>query len=182
MDEQGLDAVVLYPTLGCGVEQALRFDVPATMASLTAFNRWLEDDWGYSYQDRIIAAPMISLADPDAAIVEIDRVLAHGARLVHVRPAPVPTGGPNGRSLGDPLHDPVWAHIAAAGIPVAFHLGDSGYNATLVAAVGRPRGVRAVPQPGPAAAHPHVRPGDPRHHGEPDRARRVHPPPRPAAS
>ena len=88
MDEQGLDAVVLFPTLGCGVEQALRFDVPATMASLTAFNRWLEDDWGYSYRDRIIAAPMISLADPDAAIAEIDRVLERGARIVHVRPAP----------------------------------------------------------------------------------------------
>ena len=106
MDEQGLDAVVLFPTLGCGVEQALRFDVPATVASLTAFNRWLEDDWGYSYRDRILAAPMISLADPEAAVAEIDRVRALGARLVHVRPAPVPTGGPTGRSLGDPRHDP----------------------------------------------------------------------------
>jgi predicted TIM-barrel fold metal-dependent hydrolase len=136
MDEQGLDAVVLFPTLGCGVEQALRFDVPATVASLTAFNRWLEDDWGYSYQDRIIAAPMISLSDPNAAIEEIERVLALGARTVHVRPAPVPTGGPVGRSLGDPLHDPVWARIAESGVPVAFHLGDSGYHATVNAAWG----------------------------------------------
>ena len=39
MDEQELDAVLLFPTLGCGVEQALRNDVPATMASLTAFNQ-----------------------------------------------------------------------------------------------------------------------------------------------
>ncbi len=136
MDEQGLDAIVLYPTLGCGVEQALRFDIPATVASLTAFNKWLEDDWGYSYQDRIVAAPMISLADPAAAVAEVERVLALGARTVHVRPAPVPTGGPTGRSLGDPIHDPVWARIAEAGIPVAFHLGDSGYHATVNAAWG----------------------------------------------
>jgi predicted TIM-barrel fold metal-dependent hydrolase len=136
MDEQGLDAALLFPTLGCGVEQALRFDVPATMASLHAFNRWLEDDWGYSYRDRIVAAPMISLADPDAAVREIDRVLAEGARLVHVRPAPVPTGGPKGRALGDRAHDPAWARVAEAGVPVAFHLGDSGYNATLGAAWG----------------------------------------------
>src|SRR5246127_5586146 len=40
MDEQGLEAAVLFPTLGCGVEQALFHDVPATMASLTAFNLW----------------------------------------------------------------------------------------------------------------------------------------------
>jgi hypothetical protein len=73
MDAQGLDAVLLFPTLGCGVEQALRNDVPATMASLIAFNRWLEDDWGYFYEERILAAPMISLADPDAALAEVDR-------------------------------------------------------------------------------------------------------------
>jgi predicted TIM-barrel fold metal-dependent hydrolase len=129
MDEQGLDAVLLYPTLGCGVEQALRYDVPATVASLGAFNRWLEDDWGLSYKDRIIAAPMISLADPDAAVVEVGRVVDRGARLVHIRPAPVPTGGPKGRSLGHRDHDPVWACLAEAGVPAAFHLGDSGYNA-----------------------------------------------------
>ena len=34
MDEQGLGAALLFPTLGCGVEEALRDDIPATMASL----------------------------------------------------------------------------------------------------------------------------------------------------
>jgi predicted TIM-barrel fold metal-dependent hydrolase len=136
MDEQGLDAVLLFPTLGCGVEQALVHDIPATMASLSAFNRWLDDDWGYSYRDRIIAAPMISLADPAAAVDEIDRVLERGARIVHVRPAPVPSGQKRGRSLGDKVHDPVWARFAEVGVPVAFHLGDSGYNATLGASWG----------------------------------------------
>jgi len=131
MDRQRLDAALLFPTLGCGVEQALRNDIPATMASLSAFNLWLDEDWGYSYQDRIIAAPMISLADPPAAIEEIDRVLGHGARIVHMRPAPVPTGGTKGRSLGDTVHDGVWARLAEANVPVAFHLGDSGYNRML---------------------------------------------------
>jgi predicted TIM-barrel fold metal-dependent hydrolase len=128
MDGQGLGAAVLFPTLGCGVEQALHNDVDATMASLHAFNRWLEEDWGFSYQDRLIAAPMLSLADPDAACREVDSLLERGARIVHVRPAPVP--GPNGtsRSLGHALHDPVWARLAEASLPVAFHLGDSGYN------------------------------------------------------
>jgi predicted TIM-barrel fold metal-dependent hydrolase len=149
MDEQGLDAAVLFPTLGCGVEQALRFDVPATVASLHAFNLWLEDDWGYSYHDRIIAVPMISLADPAAAVEEIDRVLARGARVVHVRPAPVPTGGPTGRPLGDPLHDPVWSRLTEADVPVALHLGDSGYNATLGAAWGGPDDFAPFRQPDP---------------------------------
>ena len=136
MDDQGIGAALLFPTLGCGVEEALRHDVGATMASLSAFNRWLEEDWGFDYRGRILAAPMLSLADPDAAVAEVESLLQRGVRIVHVRPAPVP--GPNGtsRSLGDKLHDPVWARIAEAGVPVAFHLGDSGYEARFGSAWG----------------------------------------------
>jgi predicted TIM-barrel fold metal-dependent hydrolase len=136
MNEQGLGAALLFPTLGCGVEEALRNDVGATMASIVAFNRWLEDDWGFDYQQRILAAPMLSLADPDAAATEVESLLERGARLVHIRPAPVP--GPNGssRSLGDQRHDPVWARLAEAGVPAAFHLGDSGYEARFGSAWG----------------------------------------------
>jgi predicted TIM-barrel fold metal-dependent hydrolase len=79
---------------------------------------------------------MLSLADPDAACAELDSLLERGARLVHMRPAPVP--GPNGssRSLGHKLHDKVWARLAEASVPVAFHLGDSGYNGMISAAWG----------------------------------------------
>jgi predicted TIM-barrel fold metal-dependent hydrolase len=126
---QGLGAVLLFPTLGCGVEEGLKDDVPATMASLSAFNRWLEDDWGFVYEHRLVTAPMLSLADPDAALRELDDLVERGARIVHIRPAPVPGEHGTSRSLGDRVHDPVWARLAEASIPVAFHLGDSGYNA-----------------------------------------------------
>jgi predicted TIM-barrel fold metal-dependent hydrolase len=136
LDAQGLEKVLLFPTLGCGVEQALRFDIPATMATITAFNRWLEDDWGFAHEGRIITAPMLSLADPDAAVAEIDSLVERGARMVSVRPAPVPDGHGRGSSLGDRRHDPVWARLAEANIPAAFHLSDSGYDATISAAWG----------------------------------------------
>src|SRR5262245_14001786 len=58
LDGQGIDATLLFPTLGCGIEQVLRHDVPATMATLRAFNRALEEDWGFAYADRLLAAPM----------------------------------------------------------------------------------------------------------------------------
>src|SRR5829696_8106217 len=48
-----------------------------------AFNQWLDEDWGFAYQDRIHGVPMLSLADPDAAIAELDWVLERGARMVH---------------------------------------------------------------------------------------------------
>ena len=127
MDTQGIETVFMLPTFACGVEEALKNDVDATMASLHAFNLWLDDDWGFDRPDhRIIAAPIISLADPAKAVDEVEYALAHDAKLVLVRPAPVP-GVVKARSLGDPVHDPVFARLAEASVPVGFHLSDSGY-------------------------------------------------------
>jgi predicted TIM-barrel fold metal-dependent hydrolase len=128
MDTQGIETAFMLPTFGCGVEEALKHDIEATMASVHAFNLWLDEDWGFERPDhRIIAAPIISLADPGKALEELDFVLARGAKLVLVRPAPVP-GAVKPRSLGDPVHDPVWARLAEAKVPVGFHLSDSGYQ------------------------------------------------------
>lgn len=127
MDTQCIETVFMLPTFACGVEEALKHDVDTTMASVHAFNRWLDEDWGFDRPDhRIIAAPIVSLADPVQAVDEVDYVLARGAKLVLVRPAPVP-GAVKPRSLGDRSHDPVWARLAEAGVPVGFHLSDSGY-------------------------------------------------------
>jgi predicted TIM-barrel fold metal-dependent hydrolase len=82
---------------------------------------------------------MVSLADPAAAVTEIDRLVDAGARIVHIRPAPVPGEHGTSRSLGDRDHDPVWARLAEASLPVAFHLGDSGYNAFTAMWGGDPR-------------------------------------------
>jgi predicted TIM-barrel fold metal-dependent hydrolase len=106
------------------------------MASVTAFNRWLEEDWGFDYERRLIAVPMLSLADVDAAVAEVESLIGRGARIVHVRPAPVPGPNGTGRSLGHKSMDPVWSRLAEASIPVAFHLGDSGYNRSVVDAWG----------------------------------------------
>ena len=128
MDTQGIETAFMLPTFGCGVEEALKHDIEATMASVHAFNLWLDEDWGFERPDhRIIAAPIISLANPGKALEELDFVLARGAKLVLVRPAPVP-GAVKPRSLGDPVHDPVWARLAEAKVPVGFHLSDSGYQ------------------------------------------------------
>jgi predicted TIM-barrel fold metal-dependent hydrolase len=127
MDEQGLEKILLFPTLGCGLEEPLRHDVEATHAVLEAFNRWLEETWGFAYRERIFAVPMLSLADTEKAVAELERVLARGARVVYLRGAPVPKASGTA-SLGDPCHDPFWARVAEAGVTVAFHTGDSGYG------------------------------------------------------
>ena len=127
LEQQGLEAALLFPTMGVGVEEALREDVPATMATLRAFNRWLEEDWGFAYEGKLFGVPLIALSDPEEASREVEWCLSQGARMLHVRPAPVPTAT-GYRSPGDTIFDPVWARIDEAAIPVAMHLGDSGYQ------------------------------------------------------
>ncbi len=122
MDEQGLEATIILPTLGVAVEQEMEHDVELTYASLRAFNRWLEDDWGYGADGRIFAVPMLSLLDLDAAMAELTRVLDLGAKLVHLRPGP--TGG---RSPAHPDLDPFWATCNEAGVGVVFHTSGSRY-------------------------------------------------------
>jgi predicted TIM-barrel fold metal-dependent hydrolase len=127
MDAQGLDGCFLFPTLGVGIEEALAHDVAALYASFRAFNRWLEDDWGYAYQDRIFAAAMLSLADPAQAEAELARVLDAGARIVCLRGAPIRTAS-GGRSPGAPEFARFWSMVDEAGITVGYHSGDSGYG------------------------------------------------------
>ena len=91
LDGQGIERTFLIPTLGVGMEEALREDPEALCAAFHAFNQWLDEDWGFAHQDRIYGVPMISLSDPDAAIAEVDWLLGRGARMVHLRPAPVAT-------------------------------------------------------------------------------------------
>jgi predicted TIM-barrel fold metal-dependent hydrolase len=127
MDEQGIEGCFLFPTLGVGMEQPLVHDVEAAHAAFHAFNQWLLDDWKFDYEGRIFSAPYFTLLDPGAALHELDWVLDHGARLIVMRAGPVQA--PSGfRSPGDPVYDPFWARIAEAGITVAYHSGESGYD------------------------------------------------------
>ena len=67
LDEFGLEAVWLFPTLGILYEELIKHDIEAVTHVFTAFNRWLDDDWGFDYQDRIFSSPYITLADLDWA-------------------------------------------------------------------------------------------------------------------
>jgi predicted TIM-barrel fold metal-dependent hydrolase len=127
MDEQGLSSIWLFPTLGVLYEHALRNDPDAVAITFRAFNRWLEEDWGLNWQNRIYAAPYISLADVDFAVSELDWALDHGARVVCMRPA-APTTKLGSLSPGHPTFDPFWARVNEAGITVAVHGANSGYG------------------------------------------------------
>lgn len=127
MDQQGIHAALIFPTLASAIEARLG-DKPETMAALfTALNRWMVDEWGFNRGGRVFGVPMIGLADIDAAVVELETVLKAGARCVGIRPAPVP-GLRGSRSFGLREFDPFWARCAEANIFVCLHTSDSGYS------------------------------------------------------
>jgi predicted TIM-barrel fold metal-dependent hydrolase len=99
-------------------------------AVMRAYNRWLDDDWGYDRDGRIQTGPLLSFVDPVEGERELARVIALGAKFVVLRPAPVASSGRN-RSPADPAHDRIWAMAAEAGVVVAFHAADSGYGKLL---------------------------------------------------
>ncbi|GIU90516.1 MAG: amidohydrolase [Acidimicrobiia bacterium] len=127
LDEFGLEAVWMFPTLGVLYEEPLKHDVEAVTTLFTGFNRWIEEDWGFAYRDRIFAAPYITLADQEWAIAELEWAVARGARCIVMRPA-APYTRDGQRAVSDPVFDPFWARVNEAGITVVAHAGDSGYS------------------------------------------------------
>lgn len=122
MDEQEIEAVLMWPSLGLGMEWQLRDDPAACVANLRSFNRWLDETWGFAHQERIFAVPTVTLVDLEEALRELEAVLARGARVVHVLFTPVA-----GRTIAHPDFDPFWARLAEARVPVAFHGAEAGY-------------------------------------------------------
>lgn len=127
IDQQGLQGVWLFPTLGVLYEQLIRKDVKACTVMMQAFNKWLLEDWGYDYENKIFGAPYLCLGNPQAAADEVDKVVEAGARLVVMRPAPVTTET-GSLSPFNTYFDPVWERINEAGITVVVHAGASGYS------------------------------------------------------
>ena len=127
LEQQGLDGCWLFPTLGVLYEEQLINDPEAVMLTFEAFNKWLEEDWGFAYQDKIFGAPYITLVDVDFAISQLEWALAAGARVIVLRPAAVFTKfGP--KTPSDPYFDPFWSRVNEAGITVVVHAGDSGFS------------------------------------------------------
>ena len=125
MDEQGLQAVWMLPSLAMGYEEALQHDPPAAGHAFKAFNRWLLDDWGYNYQDRIFSSPYLAFGDIPNAIGEVEHGLANGARIFVVRAQASYTDS-GWRSPGDEVFDPIWARVQEAGATVIVHVGEVG--------------------------------------------------------
>jgi predicted TIM-barrel fold metal-dependent hydrolase len=131
MDEQGINAAVMFPGHVLALEYEFADDVDAIHANTRAFNRWIHTEIGYAHRGRMFLPPYIALADVDLAVAEVERVIAEGAPMVLFMAGHAHGGRDNphgGRSIADPVFDPVWARIDEAGVRVATHLGPTDYQ------------------------------------------------------
>ena len=104
LDEQQIEQTIMYPGGWALLAEAYLDGIDPLYDNIDSFNRWIDEDWGFAYKDRIYAPAMLSMRDLDRACAELDRVLAAGARFILL-----PAGPAYGRIPGDPYFDPFWA-------------------------------------------------------------------------
>ena len=126
MNDLGVDRSLMFPTLASLIEERMRDDPALIHIVVHALNQWLDEVWGFNYQNRIFTVPVISLPIVEKAIEELDWVVSRGARAILVRPAPVP-GYRGPRSFALPEFDPFWQRCVEHDVLVAMHTSDSGY-------------------------------------------------------
>ena len=127
MDELGIDRALMWPTLASLLEERLRDDPVATHEVIHSLNQWMHEHWTFDYEGRIFPTPIVTLPIVERAIAELEWLLERGARIILVRPAPVP-GFTGPRSFALPEFDPFWKLVAEADILVGMHASDNGYT------------------------------------------------------
>ena len=127
MDELGIDRALMWPTLASLLEERLRDDPVATHEVIHSLNQWMHEHWTFDYEGRIFPTPIVTLPIVERAIAELEWLLERDARIILVRPAPVP-GFMGPRSFALPEFDPFWKLVAEADILVGMHASDNGYT------------------------------------------------------
>ncbi|MCU1394966.1 MAG: hydrolase [Ilumatobacteraceae bacterium] len=121
LDEQGIQAQVLYPNVGgFGNGYFLRLgDRELVAGCVRAYNDFLTD-WCSADPQRLIAVTALPFWDREMAIEELHRCIERGHRAVNFCNQPQDYGQPH---LADTHWDPIWAAAQEAGLSVSFHVG-----------------------------------------------------------
>jgi predicted TIM-barrel fold metal-dependent hydrolase len=128
MNELGIDRALMWPTLASVLEERLVDDPVATHVIIHAFNQWLLEHWSFDVDGRIYPVPVVTLPIVDRAIAELEWLVERGAKVILIRPAPVPDFNGRRRSFALPEFDPFWKRVQEADVLVGMHASDSGTN------------------------------------------------------
>jgi len=117
MDAQGIDAVVLYPSIALFVPFQPELDAAASLRACRTYNDWLA---AYCATDprRLAGVGVVPLGDPRLAAAEAARLATLGLVGALARPNFL-----YGRNLGDAAYDPLYEVLADDGLVLAVHEG-----------------------------------------------------------
>ncbi len=121
LDQEGIDAQVLYPNVagfGNGYFSTLD-DASFALDCVRAYNDFLTD-WSSVAPDRLITVTALPFWDVEAAIAELHRGQELGHRAVNFCNQPQDFGQP---PLAHRHWDRLWAAAQEAGVSVSFHVG-----------------------------------------------------------
>jgi predicted TIM-barrel fold metal-dependent hydrolase len=149
MNELGIDRALMWPTLASLLEERLRMDPKASHVVIHALNQWMHEHWSFDYEGRIFPTPVITLPIVSEAVKELEWVTERGAKIVLIRPAPVP-GFEGYRSFALPEFDPFWKKVTELDVTVGLHSSDDGLTRYYNLWEGRPEGEH-LPFAGPSA-------------------------------
>jgi predicted TIM-barrel fold metal-dependent hydrolase len=122
MDLDGIDAVILYPTLG--LFSGVLEDPALSAAVCRAYNRWVAD-FCSAYPDRMFASAMLPMQSVEHAVAELRFARdTLGLRGAFIRPNPY-----CGRLLSDPAYEPLWAEAQDLDMAIGVHEGTGGMKA-----------------------------------------------------
>ena len=115
MDEEGLDAAVIFPSVGLTWEVEVK-DAELAAAYARAYNNWVID-FCSTNPHRLIPVAHISVLDINEGVKEVKRVAKLGVKGAFMRAAPssqIP--------YWDRAYDPFWAALQEASLPIGFHV------------------------------------------------------------
>jgi predicted TIM-barrel fold metal-dependent hydrolase len=123
LDAQGIATAVINPQTGLVLEEALKDNPAALYAVFDAYHRWLDEDWGFARDDRIICPAVVTLVDAVLAEKQLQWLLEHEVKVIMFRPGPV-VGPWGSRTPADSTYDRFWSMAEEAGVVAAFHVAD----------------------------------------------------------
>jgi predicted TIM-barrel fold metal-dependent hydrolase len=141
LDSWGIDVAIVYPTIGLTLARDVS-DRELINGVIRAYNVMVAELFK-PFSDRMIPVGVVSLAEPDDAIAQLEHACSLGLRQVVTGGSIVRTVEADAEWQPDPArrrvyvdglaldsphdYDPVWAKFCELGIPVTTHSGSMGW-------------------------------------------------------
>jgi predicted TIM-barrel fold metal-dependent hydrolase len=116
LDQAGFNASIMFPNYGIGWERPLENDLRATLANMTAWNRWIVEV-AASGSGRLYPVAHLSLRNLDWLESQLVALAKGGIRVGLIPPALV-----NGCPLSHSDLDRAWAAFVEYGVTPVFHV------------------------------------------------------------